>query len=219
MRAMRRDPAAAERFPQDVQELQGYLSNESRVPGVVATPGSGTEVPLYILGSSLFGAQLAAALGLPFAFASHFAPDALEQAVEIYRREFRPSEQSQTPHVIAGVNVIAADTDEQAQQQFLATKRSRVRLLLGRGRKFTDEEADLILDAPQGRQILQMTKYSAVGTPSAVKDYLERFTRHADADELIVASGSGDRRSWLRSYELLAEVTDLRNRTHAGTPA
>jgi luciferase family oxidoreductase group 1 len=219
MRAMRRDPASAERFPQDVQELQGYLSDESRVPGVVATPGSGTEVPLYILGSSLFGAQLAAALGLPFAFASHFAPDALEQAVEIYRREFRPSEQSQTPHVIAGVNVIAADTDEQAQQQFLATKRSRVRLLLGRGRKFTDEEADLILDAPQGRQILQMTKYSAVGTPSAVKDYLERFTRHADADELIVASGSGDRRSWLRSYELLAEVTDLRNRTHAGTPA
>ena len=219
MRAMRRDPASAERFPQDVQELQGYLSDESRVHGVVATPGSGTEVPLYILGSSLFGAQLAAALGLPFAFASHFAPDALEQAVEIYRREFRPSEQSQTPHVIAGVNVIAADTDEQAQQQFLATKRSRVRLLLGRGRKFTDEEADLILDAPQGRQILQMTKYSAVGAPSAVKDYLDRFTRHADADELIVASGSGDRRSWLRSYELLAEVTDLKNRTHAGTPA
>ena len=219
MRAMRRDPASAERFPQDVQELQGYLSDESRVPGVVATPGSGTEVPLYILGSSLFGAQLAAALGLPFAFASHFAPDALEQAVEIYRLEFLPAEQSQTPHLIAGVNVLAANTAEQAQQQFLATKRSRVRLLLGRGRKFTDEEADLILDAPQGRQILQMTKYSAVGTPSAVKDYLERFTRHADADELIVASGSGDRRSWLRSYELLAEVTDLRNRTHAGTPA
>ncbi len=206
MRAMRRDPSSAERFPQDVQELQGYLSDESRVPGVVATPGAGTNVPLYILGSSLFGAQLAAALGLPFAFASHFAPDALEQAVEIYRREFRPSEQLQTPYVIAGVNVIAADTDDDAQQQFLATKRSRVGLLLGRGRTFTDEEADLILDAPQGRQILQMTKYSAVGTPSAVKEYLDRFVTHADADELIVASGSGDRRAWLRSYELLADV-------------
>lgn len=219
MRAMRRDPSSAERFPQDVQELQGYLSDESRVPGVVATPGAGTHVPLYILGSSLFGAQLAAALGLPFAFASHFAPDALVQAVEIYRQDFQPSEQLQAPHVIAGVNVIAADTDDEAQQQFLATKRSRVGLLLGRGRKFTDEEADLILEAPQGRQILQMTKYSAVGTPSTVKDYLDRFVAHADADELIVASGSGDRRAWLRSYELLADAAELRHESRTAASA
>ena len=99
MRAMRRDPSSADRFPQDVQELQGYLSDESLVQGVVATPGSGTHVPLYILGSSLFGAQLAAALGLPFAFASHFAPDALEQAVAIYRADFRPSAQLDAPYV------------------------------------------------------------------------------------------------------------------------
>ncbi|MGA9871142.1 MAG: LLM class flavin-dependent oxidoreductase [Rhodococcus sp. (in: high G+C Gram-positive bacteria)] len=209
MRAMRRDPSSAERFPQDVQELQGYLSEESRIPGVVATPGFGTDVPLYILGSSLFGAQLAAALGLPFAFASHFAPDALEQAVEIYRREFRPSEQLDASHVIAGVNVIAADTDDEAQQQFLTTKRSRVSLLLGRGRTFTDDEADMLLESPQGRQIMQMTTYSAVGTPSTVREYLDRFTQHADADELIVASGVSDRASWLRSFELLADVSDL----------
>ncbi|NIL77270.1 MULTISPECIES: LLM class flavin-dependent oxidoreductase [Rhodococcus] len=209
MRAMRRDPASADRFPQDVQELQGYLSDESRVAGVRATPGAGTHVPLYMLGSSLFGAQLAALLGLPYAFASHFAPDALEQAVEIYRREFRPSEQLDAPYVIAGVNVIAADTNDDAQRQFLATKRSRVSLLLGRGRTFTDEEADMLLDAPQGRQIMQMTKYSAVGTPDVVKDYLEKFAEHADADELIVASGVVERESWLRSYELLADVSNL----------
>lgn len=209
MRAMRRDPSSADRFPQDVQELQGYLSDQSLVPGVVATPGQGTHVPLYILGSSLFGAQLAAALGLPFAFASHFAPDALEEAVAIYRRDFRPSAQLDAPHVIVGVNVIAADTEAAAQEQFLATKRSRVSLLLGRGRRFTDEEADMLLDAPQGRQIMQMVKYSAVGTPATVKDYLDSFARHADADELIVASGVVDRASWLRSFELLADVSEL----------
>ncbi len=209
MRAMRRDPSSAERFPQDVQELQAYLSNDSLIPGVRATPGAGTHVPLYILGSSLFGAQLAAALGLPFAFASHFAPDALEQAVTIYRRDFKPSAQLEAPHVIAGVNVIAADTDEDAQRQFLATKRSRVSLLLGRGRKFTDEEADMLLDSPQGRQINQMTTYSAVGTPEVVREYLDGFARHANADELIVASGVVDRQSWLRSFELLADVSKL----------
>ncbi|WP_186627017.1 LLM class flavin-dependent oxidoreductase [Rhodococcus sp. BP22] len=209
MRAMRRDPSSAERFPQDVQELQAYLSDESLIPGVRATPGAGTHVPLYILGSSLFGAQLAAALGLPFAFASHFAPDALEQAVAIYRRDFKPSTQLEAPHVIAGVNVIAADTDEDAQRQFLATKRSRVSLLLGRGRKFTDEEADMLLDSPQGRQINQMTTYSAVGTPEVVREYLDGFARHANADELIVASGVVDRQSWLRSFELLADVSNL----------
>src|SRR5256885_6656859 len=101
-RALRRDHMAAERFPQDVMELQGYLAGVSRVPGVEATPGKGTAVPLYILGSSLFGASLAAALGLPFAFASHFAPAALEQAIALYRRDFCASEQLDSPYVMAG---------------------------------------------------------------------------------------------------------------------
>ncbi|MER7503710.1 LLM class flavin-dependent oxidoreductase [Nonomuraea pusilla] len=208
-RALRRGPSSADDFPQDVVELQGYLSGESRVPGIEATPGKGTNVPLYILGSSLFGAKLAAALGLPYAFASHFAPTALEEAVALYRREFRPSEQLDRPYVIAGVNVIAADTEERAQEQFLAAKRARVSTLLGRGRRFTPEEADLVLDSPAGRQILQMTTYSAVGTPGEVKDYLDRFAEHAQADELIVASPATDREAWLRSFELLAQVRGL----------
>ena len=108
--ALRRDPAAADAFPQDVLELQAYLAGESRVPGVDAIPGKGSRVPLHVLGSSLFGARLAAALGLPYAFASHFAPAALQQAVGTYREQFRPSEQLDRPYVLAGVNVLAADT-------------------------------------------------------------------------------------------------------------
>src|SRR4051794_28256824 len=117
MHALRRSGLAAERFPQDVLELQGYLSGHTLIEGVEATPGKGTDVPLYILGSSTFGAQLAAALGLPYAFASHFAPYSLEEAVAVYRREFRPSAQLDAPCVIAGVNVIAADSDADAQEK------------------------------------------------------------------------------------------------------
>ncbi|MFB9723193.1 LLM class flavin-dependent oxidoreductase [Planobispora longispora] len=208
-RALRRDPAAADAFPEDVLELQGYLRGESRIPGVDATPGKGTDVPLYILGSSLFGARLAAALGLPYAFASHFAPDALQDAVALYRREFRPSAQLAEPYVIAGVNVIAADTSEEAQEQLRTSQRRRVGLFLGRGRTFTEEEADAILDSPAGRQILQMSRYSAVGTPAEVKDYLDRFAEHAQADELIVVSAAPGRQAWLRSVELLADVYGL----------
>src|SRR5215210_9310949 len=113
MYALRRDPASSDRFPQDVLELQAYLAGETRVPGVDAVPGKGSNVPLYILGSSMFGATLAAALGLPYAFASHFAPQMLQPAVEAYRSEFTPSEQLDRPHVIAGMNVVAADTAEE----------------------------------------------------------------------------------------------------------
>ncbi|GII79531.1 putative luciferase-like protein [Sphaerisporangium rufum] len=206
MRALRRDPAAADTFPQDVLELQGYLTGETRIPGVNATLGNGTGVPLYILGSSLFGARLAAALGLPYAFASHFAPDALEEAVDLYRREFRPSAQLDRPYVIAGVNVIAADSAEEAQEQFLAAKRLRVSRFIGRGRTFTPEEADMILKSPAGRQIAAMTRHSAVGTPPEVKEHLDRFAELARADELIVAFMAPDRKVWFRSVELLAGV-------------
>ncbi|MFI6174437.1 LLM class flavin-dependent oxidoreductase [Nonomuraea sp. NPDC051191] len=209
MRALRRTPGAADTFPQDVLELQGYLTGESRIPGVDATPGKGTNVPLYILGSSLFGAQLAAALGLPYAFASHFAPDALEEAVATYRREFKPSEQLAEPYVIAGVNVIAADTGEEAQEQLLTAKRYRVSRFLGRGRTFTPEEADMVLESAAGQQILRMMQYSAVGTPAEVEDYLTRFAAHAQADELIVVSSAPDRKAWLRSIELLAAAHGL----------
>ncbi len=209
MRALRRNPMSADTFPQDVLELQGYLSTDSRVPGVHATPGRGTQVPLYILGSSLFGAQLAAALGLPYCFASHFAPAALHDAVATYRRDFQPSEQLAEPYVVAGVNVIAADTTDEAQEQLRVALRRRVSLMLGRGRRFTDEQADILLESPAGQQIRQMTTYTALGTPPEVKDYLDGFVAHADADELIVAGQSPSGPQRLRSFELLAEAAGL----------
>ncbi len=211
LRALRRTAGAADTFPQDVQELQGFLGNSTLIPGVNATPGRGTNVPLFILGSSLFGAKLAAALGLPYAFASHFAPNALQDAVAAYRREFVPSAQLARPHVIAGVNVIIADTTIAAQAQFDAAKRARVSLLFGgSGRKFTDAEADMVLASPQGQHVTTMVKYSAVGTSAEVKDYLDAFGKHADADELIVAFQSTQIEQRLTSAHLLAEVMDLR---------
>lgn len=209
MRAMRRDPRSADTFPDDVLELQGYLGERSRVPGVTAIPGAGTEVPLYILGSSLYGAQLAALLGLPYGFASHFAPAALQAAVATYRREFQPSEQHETPYVIAGVNVIAADTEAEAQRLFEAVRRARVKLLVGRGRDVTDDEADELLRSPQGRQVAQMMRYTAVGAPEQVREQLDAFAVHADADELIVVHAGPGLDARLRSVDLLADATGL----------
>ena len=208
MRAMRRDAHSSDRFPEDVLELQGYLQGESRVPGVVAVPGAGTNVPLYILGSSLFGARLAAMLGLPYAFASHFAPAALIDAIAIYRREFRPSDQLSEPYAIAGVNVIAADTDEEAHSQWETVRRYRIARFVAPGRDLTDDEADAILASPQGQQIAQMMHYSAVGTPEMVKAYLDEFAELAGADELITAHSSPTIEQRLRSVDLLADVND-----------
>ncbi len=208
MRAMRRDHTSSDRFPEDVLELQGYLRGESRVAGVSATPGAGTDVPLYILGSSLFGAQLAAALGLPFAFASHFAPTALTQAIEIYRREFRPSRQLAAPYAMAALNVIAADSDDEAHEQFRITLRARVGRFLGRGDLDADA-AEQLLATPQGQQIAQMMQYSAIGTPERVAEYLEHFREFARADELVVALAAPTIGQRLRSLELVAEVSGL----------
>jgi luciferase family oxidoreductase group 1 len=208
-RALRRDPMAAENFPHDVIELQGYLSGASRIPGVEATPGQGTRVPLYILGSSLFGGSLAAALGLPFAFASHFAPDALQQAIPLYRERFRPSEQLDRPYVIAGVNVVVADTTAQADAHLLYAKRRRIARFLARNDQVTDEQADALLNSPAGQQVLRMMEYTAVGDPPAVKQYLDSFARHADADELIVTVMSPGLDNRLRAAALLAEAAEL----------
>ena len=208
-RALRRDPAAAEYFPQDVLELQGYLSGSSHITGVEATPGKGTGVPLYILGSSLFGGSLAGALGLPFAFASHFAPDALEQAVALYRERFQPSEQLDRPYVIAGVNVVVADTTAGAHEHLLYAQRRRVARFLARSDQMTDEEADALLESRAGRQVLRMMEYTAVGDPPAVRRYLDDFARHAGADELIVTLMSPGLDNRLRAATLLAEAAEL----------
>jgi len=212
MYALRRDPNSADTFPQDVVELQGYLTGNTRVPGVDAVPGKGSDIPLYILGSSLFGAKLAAALGLPYAFASHFAPAALETALAVYRREFRPSEQLGRPYAIAGVNVIAADTESTARELLQGIRRVRAISLYGRGQRgqntehLTDEQADQLLAAGLGDQVDQMLTYSAVGTPAQVSDYLDRFIRQTEADELIVAHQAPTIEGRLRSVTLLAEA-------------
>jgi luciferase family oxidoreductase group 1 len=207
MRALRRDPMSADSFPNDVLELQAYLGDESRVAGVQAVPGRGTNVPLYILGSSLFGARLAAAFGLPFAFASHFAPGSLQDAVAIYRREFQASPQLGQPHVMAGVNIIAADTAAGAESELHRLKLNRVSALYGRGgRKFTDDEAEQVLKSDAGRHIEEMVTYTAVGRPAEIKDYLERFIKHADADELVTTHPLSTLEGRLRSVELLAEA-------------
>ncbi|WP_202566917.1 LLM class flavin-dependent oxidoreductase [Agreia sp. COWG] len=209
MRALRRDPMSAESFPQDVLELQAFLRGESIIPGVEAVPRARNIVPLYILGSSLFGAQLAARLGLPYAFASHFAPDALHDAVDAYRSGFRASAQLTHPHVIAGVNVVAASDHDDAVEQAASARRTRVRGMLSRGPatpEYSDEQIDAFLTTPQGRQLAAMTTYSAVGTPSEVSDYLHDFAAHARADELILAHQSLDLDGRLRSVELTAQA-------------
>ena len=210
VQAMRRDPRASEHFPQDVLELQAYLGDVTRVPGVNATPGRGTHVPIYILGSSLFGAELAAVLGLPYGFASHFAPHQLREAVALYRANFRPSEQLERPHVIAGVNVIAAHTEQEAQDEFTTTRRARLRrFLLKPNVEVPDAEVDRILASPQGAQIAAMMKHTAVGTPESVREQLLEFTTYADADELMVCFQSPKIEGRLRSIELTADAMDL----------
>ncbi len=218
MRALRRSPSSADAFPDDVLELQGYLAGESRIPGVDATPGAGTHVPLYILGSSTFGARLAASLGLPYAFASHFAPDLLEQAVALYRSAFRPSRQLAQPYVIAGCNVVAADTEQDAQEQFAVARRRRVASMLARGAPADDDEADALLASPAGLHVQQMLTYSAVGTPEAVAEYLEAFAAHARADEIITVHHAPTAAQRLRSVELVAGAAGLGGVT-AGRPA
>lgn len=204
LQALRRTPQSAENFPQDVKELQGYLTGNSRIPGVSAMPGAHTNVPLTILGSSLFGAQLAAAYGLTYGFASHFAPDALVDAVNTYRTQFQPSEQLAEPYVIAAVNVIVSEDPEDAARQLDATQRARVRMMVGRGREFTEDEMDMVMASPAAQQILHMLKYTVAGTPETVVDYLEGFARHADADELMISPVATRQEDVLKGMELLA---------------
>jgi luciferase family oxidoreductase group 1 len=206
--ALRRDPHASDRFPQDVVELQRFLGDEEPVPGLRAIPGRGTHVPLYILGSSLFGAELAAQLGLPYAFASHFAPRFLHEALELYRKEFKPSAQLQEPYAIAGVGVIAAETAESAAAQLEAARRVRARALFGRGQKLTDEDITALLQSPQAVAVDEMLAYTATGVPDEVATYLKQFAADTGADELMTVHYCDTVANRLRSVELLAEVLD-----------
>lgn len=212
-RALRRNPAAADTFPEDVLELQGYLGDATLIPQVNANPGRGTHVPLYILGSSLFGAQLAAMLGLPYAFASHFAPAALQEAVAIYWERFQPSAQLDRPYVMAGVNIIAADTDEAAQHARQARRRALATALFSRSdQPLDDADIDVILQGPEGRHVDQMLTYTAQGRPPELREYLAEFRRHADADELITVHHASTVDGRLHSLELVTDAMSAADR-------
>ncbi len=202
-------------FPRDVVELQHYLKPAQDGQKVVATPGAGTEVPLYILGSSLFGAQLAAMLGLPFAFASHFAPRAIMEAMEIYRNSFKPSAQLQHPYVILGYNVCAADTAEDASFLRTSSLQSFVNLRRGAPGMLPPPIADFestLSDAEQG-MLNEMSRCAAVGTPDMVEDQIKEFLSETGADELMVVCSIFDHGARLRSYEITAEVAQRVNST------
>jgi luciferase family oxidoreductase group 1 len=204
------------RFPQDVVELQGYFRPAQPGQRVQAVPGAGLEVPLWILGSSLFGAQLAAALGLPFAFASHFAPRAMMPATELYRERFQPSEQLERPYVMLGYNVIAADTDEEAR--YLSTSRLQAFLNLRRGRpsKLPPPSDEVAMSAAEEAMIGEALSCSAVGAPDTVRRELAAFIERTRPDELIIASQIYDHPAQLRSYEITAAARDA---LAAGAPA
>lgn len=209
MYALRRDEHSADRFPQDVLELQGYLTGHSRVPGVEAVPGNGSNVPLYILGSSLFGARLAAAFGLPYAFASHFAPTELLSALARYRGEFQPSEQLDHPYVIAGINVLAAETSAEARAQLRRVRRARAVGLYGRqlgisNPQVSDEQADEILASGAAGHVDQMLTYTAAGNREEVHDTLRQFLELTDADELMTVHPAPSLDDRLGSITLLA---------------
>lgn len=208
-RALRRDLMSnAERFPQDVLELQAYLGPVQPGQQVVAVPGAGTEVPLWILGSSLFGAQVAAALGLPFGFASHFAPDALREALHVYRTQFQPSRQLARPHAMVGCNVFAADTDAQARRIFTSLQQQFTHLYRGRPLQVQpprDDMDDFWL--PSERAAVDRTlQYAIVGGPDTVRAKLADFIAMTGADELMVTASIYDHQARLRSFEIAMDA-------------
>ena len=207
-RALRRNLASdADEFPQDVVELMDYFAASPR-RHVRAVPGAGLKVPVWILGSSLFGAQLAAALGLPYAFASHFAPQMMMQAIEIYRANFRPSAQLDKPYVMLGFNVFAADTDAEAHVRATSMQQAFVNLRTGNPTKLKPPvEGYLDLLGPAERGMLDsVLSCSAIGSPATVAHQLKAFIERTGADELMITSQIFDHKARLRSYEITADI-------------
>ena len=207
-RALRRSSLAdaADAFPQDVIELIAYFRGHGGP--VQAVPGAGLQVPIWILGSSLFGAQLAAALGLPYSFASHFAPGQMIQAIEVYREQFEPSEQLDRPYVMLGFNVFAADTDEEARLLFTSLQQAFVNLRRGMPGRLPPPAAgfDEQLSPAEHAMIAQALSSSAVGSPETVRRGLDAFIARTGADELIVTSQIFDHAARLKSFEITASL-------------
>jgi luciferase family oxidoreductase group 1 len=198
-------------FPQDVVELQHYFSEPVDGQRVRAVPGAGLHVPIWILGSSLFGAQLAAALGLPFGFASHFAPGALTQALEIYRERFEPSEQLQEPYVMVGYNICAAATEDEAQYLRSSSQQSFLNMSRGQPRRLQPPVRDFLSTlSPADQQALkQMPPVSAVGEPDTVRDQIKAFVTQTGADEVILACQVHEHAARVESYRLTAQALGM----------
>lgn len=210
VRAMRRSPDASNQFPQDVLELLTFLAPAAPDQRIIAVPGAGTNVPLWILGSSNFGASLAAELGLPYAFASHFAPDMLRPALDIYRSRFKPSVQLDRPYAVAGINVIAADTDAEAKR--LATTQQMSFADLSSGRRGLSkppiDDIETYWTAPEKAQAERMLARSVVGSAPTVRAGLDAFVAETGVDELMIVSDVYDHQARLRSIELIAEAME-----------
>jgi luciferase family oxidoreductase group 1 len=210
-RALRRTLTGdVDAFPEDVLEVMSYFEPAKLGQQVQAIPGVGLEVPIWILGSSLYGAQLAAALGLPYAFASHFAPGQMMAAIELYKSRFRPSKQHALPHVMLGFNLFAADTDEEAHLLSTSLMQAFVNLRRGTPTKLKPPtpgfEARLL---PAERAMLDpILGCSAIGSPATVRREIEAFVARTGADELMLASMTFDHGARLRSYEIAAQVRD-----------
>ncbi|EED31691.1 flavin dependant oxidoreductase [gamma proteobacterium NOR5-3] len=213
MRALRRGPESSERFPQDVIELRTLLGPPQEHQTLHAIPGEDTNVPLWILGSSLFGAQLGAALGLPYAFASHFAPQALMQAVQIYRERFEPSEQLAKPYVMVGCNVIVADTEEEAKRLFTSTQQTFTRMVRGGRGKLPPpiDDIETFWSGAEKAQVSSMLACSFYGSPETITAKLQPLIDATGADELMISAATWDHKARVRSYELLAQA--LREKT------
>ena len=207
-RALRRNLASdADEFPQDVLELMDYFAADGRQP-VRAVPGQGLPVPIWILGSSLFGAQLAAAFGLPYAFASHFAPAQMMQAIALYRATFKPSAQLQKPYVMLGFNVFAADSDDEAHYLASSMQQAFVNLRSGRPSQLQPPQAGYLQQlGPAGQALLDsVLSCAAIGAPATVATQLQGFIERTGADELMITSQIFDHAARLRSYQITAEV-------------
>jgi luciferase family oxidoreductase group 1 len=213
--ALRRDAdGGAESFPHDVMELLALFRPVQPGQAVRAVPGAGLEVPVWLLGSSLYSAQLAAALGLPFAFASHFAPQLLMEAVEIYRATFRPSASLEKPYVMLGLNVVAADADAQAERLFTSSQQAFLNLRRGQPAPLPPPIDSSALDMnPRERAMLEETlAFAVVGSPTTVRFGLERFVERTGADELMITSQIYDHQARLHSYEIVASVAAASSR-------
>jgi luciferase family oxidoreductase group 1 len=210
LQALRRSPASSENFPQDVVELQTLLGPPQENQLIHAIPGEGTNVPLWILGSSLYGAQLAAMLGLPYAFASHFAPQAMMDAVAIYRERFKPSTQLSNPHVMVVCNAIVADSEDEARKLFTTSQQQFTRMVRGtRGqlpRPVDDIES--FWTPMEKDQVSSMLACSFYGSTASIKEKLATLIEATGADELMVAAAIWDHQARVRSIDLLAQAMD-----------